>query len=800
MAWSGPLSGQGVWDALLTIDPYPSPYYSDWDVNPNIGSLTVFNPDPAAAEVRVAFSIIDGSNRVIASGTSDPQLVPGGAAAIFESPYEVAGTSSHDAEIERIAERTGRLPEGVYTACAAATDLDGFVLAEACAEFTILYPDPPLLLGPGDGAVLDRQDEVFQWTPVQVPVQFQPEYVLRIVEVLEGQTPAEALAANIPHHESFGLFAPSVQYPLEARPLEAGKSYAWSVRAFDQNGYPLSANEGRSEIWTFRYDDGLAPVDGVVTTTFALSTSSQASPPPPSLSLDQICSATRVGDVVLDVRSPLGFDPLPTSSATLYRDSGGEDWWLFTERGNRQLLLHGSCSGQVLVLGGLRWIAVRKVGRSQRINDWLSVNAPGVGLESIDYGLFVLALKGGSVEVPGAFHEGSQFLAGHEIDVLRGLNAYAVLNLQEHAMWPLLQQLGYTEKQIEIQGFAGFDAEKAISIAGAGDLAGGAPTGDGRVTGNLTTEQTFLTLRAALPERRPIGPLAGLIESMRLGVEFAIERESETAVGVARTDSQASGVFDQESELALVPRLTHTMTLRSDRFPNVRGSRDLVGSLGLSLARTQETKDKAKQVWMRLQRSSGRAAAGLRRAGSWFGANPDSVICAPRPTTEDEASLVMAYGMEGEIVLGALVIEGPALEVKVQLSGDEGRAVAGDDRSLSFALASVLKGESWGDNGIAVGVTVEREKDDDDADELCSPRPRSNATVTPTRPRSDATVGETRPRSNAVTERPDSTTVDVDGAKWQVEWRVGTEGMPLGDLLKGIPNLISAVRNAISSP
>lgn len=253
--WPASSQAQGAWEALLTIDPYPSPYYSDWDVNPNIGSLTVLNHGASPGDVRVVFNIIDRSNRIIASGRSEPQTVPVGAAVIFDSPYELAGTSSHDADIERIAERTGRLPEGAYTACAAATDLDGFILSEACAEFTILYPDPPLLLGPMDGAALDRQDELFQWTPVQVPVQFQAQYVLRIAEVLEGQTPAEALGSNIPQFESFELFAPNLQYPLDARPFEVGKTYAWSVRAFDQNGYPLSANQGRSEIWTFEFVD-----------------------------------------------------------------------------------------------------------------------------------------------------------------------------------------------------------------------------------------------------------------------------------------------------------------------------------------------------------------------------------------------------------------------------------------------------------------------------------------------------------------------------------------------------------------
>ncbi len=42
-------------------------------------------------------------------------------------------------------------------------------------------------------------------------------------------------------------------YPPHALPLEVGKRYAWQVQALDQDGIPASANNGKSEIWSFIY-------------------------------------------------------------------------------------------------------------------------------------------------------------------------------------------------------------------------------------------------------------------------------------------------------------------------------------------------------------------------------------------------------------------------------------------------------------------------------------------------------------------------------------------------------------------
>jgi hypothetical protein len=247
-----PLQAQVPWDLRLIIDPYPSPYLSDWEANPTISTLTVSNPGAQAESVNLVYQVVNQAGQLIASGRSDPQLFSPGST-VITSFVDITGNSSHDHGVEDQMRRTGRLPEGDYTACTVATDPGGFVLAEDCANFSILYPDPPYLVGPGDGDVVQSPNPTFQWTPSQVPPQYRLQYVFRLAEVLPDQAPLQALNANIPQFLSTDVPGTNLPYPISALPLEPGHHYAWRVQAIDQNGYPAASNNGLSEIGTFVY-------------------------------------------------------------------------------------------------------------------------------------------------------------------------------------------------------------------------------------------------------------------------------------------------------------------------------------------------------------------------------------------------------------------------------------------------------------------------------------------------------------------------------------------------------------------
>ena len=241
------------WVDLNIPNPYPSPYISDWENNPTIGSLTITNNTSSQADVLIYLTISHSSIGVIASGNSEPiTTLPGIPTQINSDKFIEWNTITYNASLQDQIIQTGRLPEGEYSACITLKDINGKILeSDICRQFNIVYPSPPSLFYPADGEQLTSTYPIFTWTPVQVPPDYQLRYIIKIAEILPGQTPNQGLLANTLQYEDENLLTTNMQYPVSALPLESGKTYAWQVQAVDQNGFPPSDNEGKSEIWTF---------------------------------------------------------------------------------------------------------------------------------------------------------------------------------------------------------------------------------------------------------------------------------------------------------------------------------------------------------------------------------------------------------------------------------------------------------------------------------------------------------------------------------------------------------------------
>ncbi len=245
------------WQATLTINPFPSPYISDWQTNPSsLGSLSIFKDSRTPTQITLQISITLGGLGEVFQGTSSPIAIPAVTNYFIDNTkiMRIANPSFPNSDLKTKSIQSGRLPEGEYMICINVLDQNGGILAaNVCGNFTIVYPEPPHLVFPMNRDSLETTNKypVFQWTPVFVPPAYQIKYFLKIAEVLLGQTPEQALAANVPQYENKNLTAPTFVYPIDALPLEPGKIYAWQVQAIDQNGLPPTQNNGKSEIWTF---------------------------------------------------------------------------------------------------------------------------------------------------------------------------------------------------------------------------------------------------------------------------------------------------------------------------------------------------------------------------------------------------------------------------------------------------------------------------------------------------------------------------------------------------------------------
>ncbi len=236
------------------VQPFPSPYLSDWQTNPSIATLTVVNNTIGPQEVIITLLVKTSDGRQVISGSSSPTVLLHGPNVLNNTSLLHGNLKYYDSGIKNQIIQTGRIPEGTYSACVSIASINGVSLvSNDCRDFTIVYPDPPQLVYPLDGDSVNTNYPILQWTPVQVPIQYRVHYVMTMVQLLPGQIPSQALAADVPQYTNGNLTNTALQYPISALPLVAGDTYVWQVQALDQNGFSPASNNGKSQIWTFTY-------------------------------------------------------------------------------------------------------------------------------------------------------------------------------------------------------------------------------------------------------------------------------------------------------------------------------------------------------------------------------------------------------------------------------------------------------------------------------------------------------------------------------------------------------------------
>lgn len=146
------------------------------------------------------------------------------------------------------------VPLGSYTACytvSRTTAESQEPVATECVRINITPLSPPLLNMPADKSVIETPYPQFSWTP-PAPLDMFTElsYDLNLVELLEGQSPAEAITNNTPLYSRSFLRVPYESYATTYSRLEKNKTYAWQVTA--RNGMNYAAT---TDVWTFKLPD-----------------------------------------------------------------------------------------------------------------------------------------------------------------------------------------------------------------------------------------------------------------------------------------------------------------------------------------------------------------------------------------------------------------------------------------------------------------------------------------------------------------------------------------------------------------
>lgn len=263
--YSGSYLGQNPnWNSVINMSSFPSPYINDWERDPTvIGMTLIYSGSAPVRYIIVSEFQHEALGRVFRSESEEREILSGPQTITFAS-YDLVywkDLEYNRSQREKVV-RSGKFPEGRYVLCIKILNASNrTLLHENCSDFQITYPNPPQLITPGNNSIVNVENPIFSWTPVFSPRDFNIFYKIKIVEKFSGQTPQRALEANYPHFESIVSNISTLVYPADAIRFENDKEYVWQVVALDQNDEPAADNDGKSEIFVFRYN--LESVGGI---------------------------------------------------------------------------------------------------------------------------------------------------------------------------------------------------------------------------------------------------------------------------------------------------------------------------------------------------------------------------------------------------------------------------------------------------------------------------------------------------------------------------------------------------------
>ncbi len=260
------------------IPPY-SNKLSDYTTDPGKVFITLQNISPDGATLKVyLMGVIRGESGIriyTRPGYKPPDpitLLPG---AVYVVNQQNLGAIFNTAQLvyegitQRDILRANGLPEDVYTLCIRAYNYNnGQPLSgeepEGCsAPFSVVSLEPPVIIQPfchDTIKPLNPQSVLISWTrPPGASLTVQ--YRFRMIEVLPSQhNPNDAMqTASFPYFYEAVVTGNSLIYGPAQPALVHGKTYAFTVTAFDPMNKQDFRNNGTSEVCSFIYGDEETP-------------------------------------------------------------------------------------------------------------------------------------------------------------------------------------------------------------------------------------------------------------------------------------------------------------------------------------------------------------------------------------------------------------------------------------------------------------------------------------------------------------------------------------------------------------
>lgn len=275
LLWGAATAHAQIRIRVTVRNPAPS-QLSAWQTDPGVVRIEITNQGAELPAVRLSGEIRAESGRIVASTNDADPSIPrftllgnGRSTRLFGRDVLSTSAVRIDRSVSNMAAKTNSLPEGDYVFCVRLLTDAGEEVSEAeeaCGEVQIIIANPPQLVLPAEGQMVNNRNVQFQWTPVQRSiVSGNVEYDLVVVPITGSEQPAVAIKRNEKllnrRERRYGYMMSSADRPLTAN---GARRFAWQVRAVTSDGLPCTSNEGYSEVGTFEIADQGEDVDASI--------------------------------------------------------------------------------------------------------------------------------------------------------------------------------------------------------------------------------------------------------------------------------------------------------------------------------------------------------------------------------------------------------------------------------------------------------------------------------------------------------------------------------------------------------
>lgn len=206
--------------------------------------VRLYNTMPEVFSVYMFVTIETAGAGLLMDASTGVFLLPPGILILSSAELSPIRTEFYDSNFEASVSLMGGFPDGIYTVAFYVYEEGGGLIGSGGFTHNVRNHSPPGLQYPQDNSEITDPLPIFTWFPSWPPGT--AEYTIRIVEILEGQSPEGAISGNPARFLAEDLFIEEIVYPVYADFFEFGHIYAWQVE-----GFYAGNSVGKSEVWSF---------------------------------------------------------------------------------------------------------------------------------------------------------------------------------------------------------------------------------------------------------------------------------------------------------------------------------------------------------------------------------------------------------------------------------------------------------------------------------------------------------------------------------------------------------------------